>query len=227
MTVFYYDSKLPTSLQWNIGTQMALPWSSSLDISYVGSHAYNILGQNPDVNSPDLGVAYLAQNQDPTLVEHDARRRRGHDGPAAAVPRTGRDQYHVGQELERVRLDPDEPEPEIQGRRAGDVELHAQPAHDRQHRVHSCGCSTMRMARIKCATIRMCSTSCFATPAIGRTSSGRISCGSFRASRPTRRRRRLSAPSSTTGSCPASSPARPARGTIRHFRTTRTAATST
>ena len=67
MTVFYYDSKLPTSLQWNIGTQMTLPWSSSLDISYVGSHAYNILGQNPDVNSPDLGVAYLAQNQDPTL----------------------------------------------------------------------------------------------------------------------------------------------------------------
>jgi carboxypeptidase family protein len=67
MTVFYYDSKLPTSLQWNIGTQMTLPWSSSLDVSYVGSHSYNILGQNPDVNAPDLGVAYLPQNQDPTL----------------------------------------------------------------------------------------------------------------------------------------------------------------
>ena len=60
MTVFYYDSKLPTSLQWNIGTQMTLPWSSSLDVSYVGSHAYNILGQNPDVNSPDLGVGLSA-----------------------------------------------------------------------------------------------------------------------------------------------------------------------
>jgi hypothetical protein len=68
MTVFYYDSELPTSLQWNIGTQLTLPWSSSLDVSYVGSHAYNILGQNPDVNSPDLGVAYLPQNQDPTLA---------------------------------------------------------------------------------------------------------------------------------------------------------------
>ena len=67
MTVFYYDSKLPTSLQWNVGTQMTLPWSSSLDVSYVGSHSYNILGQNPDVNAPDLGVAYLPQNQDPTL----------------------------------------------------------------------------------------------------------------------------------------------------------------
>ena len=67
MTVFYYDSELPTSLQWNIGTQMTLPWSSSLDVSYVGSHAYNILGQNPDINAPDIGVAYLPQNQDPTL----------------------------------------------------------------------------------------------------------------------------------------------------------------
>lgn len=67
MTVFYYDSKLPTSLQWNIGTQMTLPWASSLDVSYVGSHSYNILGQNPDVNAPDIGVAYLAQYQDPTL----------------------------------------------------------------------------------------------------------------------------------------------------------------
>ena len=47
MTVFYYDSKLPTSLQWNIGTQMTLPWSSSLDVSYVGSHSYNILGSEP------------------------------------------------------------------------------------------------------------------------------------------------------------------------------------
>lgn len=68
MTVFYYDSKLPTSLQWNIGAQMTLPWSSSLDVSYVGSHAYNLLGVNPDVNAPDLGVAYLSQNQDPTLA---------------------------------------------------------------------------------------------------------------------------------------------------------------
>jgi hypothetical protein len=68
MTVFYYDSKLPTSLQWNGGVQMTLPWSSSLDVSYVGSHAYNILGNNPDLNTPDIGSAYLAKNQDPTLA---------------------------------------------------------------------------------------------------------------------------------------------------------------
>ena len=67
MTVFYYDSKLPTSYQWNIGTQMTLPWSSSLDVSYVGSHSENILGTNPDINAPDIGSAYLPQYQDPTL----------------------------------------------------------------------------------------------------------------------------------------------------------------
>ncbi|MEO7191008.1 MAG: carboxypeptidase-like regulatory domain-containing protein [Vicinamibacterales bacterium] len=68
MTVFYYDSKLPTSYQWNVGMQMALPFTSSLDISYVGSHSSHILGSNPDLNAPDIGVAYLQQNQDPTLA---------------------------------------------------------------------------------------------------------------------------------------------------------------
>ncbi|MEO7273565.1 MAG: hypothetical protein ABIX28_24150, partial [Vicinamibacterales bacterium] len=66
MTVFYYDSDLPTSYQWNVGVQMALPWSSTLDVSYVGSHSSDVLGSNPDVNAPDLGVAYLPENQDPT-----------------------------------------------------------------------------------------------------------------------------------------------------------------
>src|SRR4030095_376565 len=51
MTVVYSDAKLPPSLQWNAGVQMTLPFSSSLDVSYVGSHAYNILGSNPDINS--------------------------------------------------------------------------------------------------------------------------------------------------------------------------------
>ena len=45
---------------------MALPWSSALDVSYVGQYGYN-LGQTVDINQVDLGAAYLAQNQDPTL----------------------------------------------------------------------------------------------------------------------------------------------------------------
>src|SRR5258706_7582848 len=78
LTIFWYDSKLPSSAQWNAGVQMALPWSSALDVSYVGSHGYNALAQavvgttlatgTLDINAPDLGAAYLSQNQDPTLA---------------------------------------------------------------------------------------------------------------------------------------------------------------
>ena len=45
---------------------MALPWSSALDVSYVGQYGYN-LGQTVDINQVDLGAAYLPQNQDRTL----------------------------------------------------------------------------------------------------------------------------------------------------------------
>jgi Carboxypeptidase regulatory-like domain len=78
LTVYQYDSKLPSSLQWNSGVQMALPWSSSLDVSYVGIHGYNVVAQavvgtvlaanTLDLNAPDLGAAYLSQNQDPTVA---------------------------------------------------------------------------------------------------------------------------------------------------------------
>ena len=37
MVVFKYDSKLPSSYQWNGGVQFALPWSLSGDVSYVTS----------------------------------------------------------------------------------------------------------------------------------------------------------------------------------------------
>jgi hypothetical protein len=66
MTSFFYDSKLPGSVQWNAGLQMALPWASTLDVSYVGHHGYNLIGPNPDRNAPDFGAAFLAENQDPT-----------------------------------------------------------------------------------------------------------------------------------------------------------------
>jgi hypothetical protein len=51
---------------------MALPWASSLDLSYVGNHGFNRLGgfQGGNVvnfNAVDIGSAYLPQNQDTTL----------------------------------------------------------------------------------------------------------------------------------------------------------------
>ena len=74
--VFQYNAKIPSSLQWNVGTQFALPWSSVLDLSYVGQRGINLLrtqdntptGTNAqDLNAVDFGAAYLPQNQDPTL----------------------------------------------------------------------------------------------------------------------------------------------------------------
>jgi hypothetical protein len=67
LNIYQYDSKLPSDVQWNVGTQMALPWASSLDVSYVGQHGDNLL-QNVDINSVDFGTAFTAAAQDPTLA---------------------------------------------------------------------------------------------------------------------------------------------------------------
>ena len=71
MSVFQYAAQVPSSVQWNAGVQMALPWSSSLDVSYVGNHGYNLLGRfqggnTVNLNAVDIGTAYLPQYQDPT-----------------------------------------------------------------------------------------------------------------------------------------------------------------
>jgi hypothetical protein len=82
LSIYNYDSQLLSSTNWNVGVQMALPWSSALDVSYVGSYNYNsiafgAIGRAPsavgtgnglplDLNAPDLGTAYLPQYQDPT-----------------------------------------------------------------------------------------------------------------------------------------------------------------
>ena len=75
MITFQYDAQVPSSWQWQGGVQMALPWSSALDVSYVGNRGYNRLrafqgGGNGsvDLNAIDIGAAYLPQNQDPTLA---------------------------------------------------------------------------------------------------------------------------------------------------------------
>jgi hypothetical protein len=67
LTTYEYDAKLPSSAQFNFGVQMALPWSSSFDVEYVAQHGFN-LGQTINLNVIDLGSAFLAKNQDPTLA---------------------------------------------------------------------------------------------------------------------------------------------------------------
>jgi hypothetical protein len=67
MIVFKYDSELPSSYQWNVGMQFALPWSFTADISYVGQHGFNLL-QNVDINAVDMGTAFTGAAQDPTVT---------------------------------------------------------------------------------------------------------------------------------------------------------------
>ncbi len=67
ITVFQYEAKLPTSLQFSAGAQKLLPWATSLDLSYAGLHSWN--DQQPwNINSIDLGTAFLTTTQDPTLA---------------------------------------------------------------------------------------------------------------------------------------------------------------
>jgi len=66
LNVYRYAPDLPSSVQWNAGIQMMLPWSTSVDVEYVGQHGYNMpIGVN--INAVDFGTAFLPQYQDPTL----------------------------------------------------------------------------------------------------------------------------------------------------------------
>jgi len=67
-----YNSKIPSTAQWNGGIQKMLPGQMVLDVSYVGYYAYNRFGATQGGsqqlwNQVPLGTAYLPQFQDPTL----------------------------------------------------------------------------------------------------------------------------------------------------------------
>jgi hypothetical protein len=71
--VWPLEADIPSSVQWNAGVQVALPWASAVDISYVGQHGFNQLAEvrgqkGIDINAPDIGAAFLPENQDPTLA---------------------------------------------------------------------------------------------------------------------------------------------------------------
>ena len=66
LTVYQYESGLPSTWQWNGGAQVVLPWAVVLDVEYTGQHAYNLV-ENVNINAVDYGSALLAANQDPTL----------------------------------------------------------------------------------------------------------------------------------------------------------------
>src|SRR4029453_3874354 len=67
LDVYQYDAKIPSSRQWNGGVQMALPWSSSLDVAYTGQHSWNT-PQAVNINAGDFGAGCVPENQDPPLA---------------------------------------------------------------------------------------------------------------------------------------------------------------
>ena len=146
LAIFWYDAELPSSVQWNTGVQMALPWSSSLDVSYVGVHGYNVMAQavvgttlaanTLDINAPDLGAAFLSQNQDPTVAASTIpgasalstdflRPYRGLGAIFTSWPRA----------LDAVRFDSNVVQPQVPRRLAGGSELDLEPAHRREHEL--------------------------------------------------------------------------------------------
>lgn len=66
LTAIQRDTKLPSSTQWNVGIQMALPWVMSLDVAYVGQHSFNTFN-GVNINAIDLGTAFLSEYQDRSL----------------------------------------------------------------------------------------------------------------------------------------------------------------
>lgn len=62
-----YEAKLPTSTQFSGGMQMAIPFAMTLDVEWVGQHSYNTV-RTVNINTVDIGSAFLPQNQNPNLV---------------------------------------------------------------------------------------------------------------------------------------------------------------
>ena len=67
LVAYDQEGKSPTSYAFNLGIQYKLPLESVLDVSYVGTVASHLL-QRRNLNAPQYGAAYLAENQDPTLA---------------------------------------------------------------------------------------------------------------------------------------------------------------
>ena len=66
LNVYQLKSGLPTTWTWSGGVQLMLPWATMLDVAYNGQHSYNLVEGN-NINSIDLGAAFLPANQDPTV----------------------------------------------------------------------------------------------------------------------------------------------------------------
>ena len=108
LVVNEYDSALPTDIQWNVGVQIALPWASSVDVSYVGHHAFNVLGSTQNGNPVNFNTIDLGHHADARAARIRRSRRHGAEQqPAARLPRLRQHQHAVAQFHADVPLDPD------------------------------------------------------------------------------------------------------------------------
>ena len=188
MLIYDYDAKIGASTSWNGGVQMVLPWSSALDVSYVGTHNYNSVSfgsisvpanNDPmDLNAPDIGTAYLPQYQDPTA-------------PASTIPGARalptdlmRPYRGLGAIIAtrpifytQYRLAADVVQPPVPQRLAGRRQLDAEPAASRATRYRRSTCSTTPTARSVFGPNRTRSTRCCRTRGCGGISSRATSCG--------------------------------------------------
>ncbi len=101
---------LPTSIQWNGGAQMTLPWAMALDASYVGQHAYNLFN-GVNINAIDFGLYFLPESQDRTqtpttlgsnaLPQNNLRAIRGYAGITQQQNRAWRTYHSIQLSLNR------------------------------------------------------------------------------------------------------------------------------
>ena len=106
-----------------------LPWATSMDLSYVGLHSWN--DQQPwNINSIDLGSAFLSTTQDPTLAASTDRGRhllRGDEsGSGARLSRLQLDGQHepLLRRMADLPLHPALVQPPVQGRAAVRLQRH-------------------------------------------------------------------------------------------------------
>ena len=104
LSVYEYDSPLPSSWQWNGGPDGAAVEHRG-DVSYVGQHGFNIV-EGINLNAVDFGTAFLPENQDRDAGADDAGRDLALDRSDARVPRVQRDHAERQPRLDHASFAP-------------------------------------------------------------------------------------------------------------------------
>ena len=186
LSIWQYDMPLPSSMQWNIGTQFVdSVQRGRLTCSYTGQHSYSTLA-GVNINNIDIGSAYLPQFADPTQATPTAA-----NSYVSTQPNLVR--FYQGYSTITQQQS-------IGWRTYHSIQLAITRRHEewtvRSDSTTPCSCptnsswrrasSTTRTARSRSATIRRRPRSCSATTVRRRTSCARTSHGTCPICRPSR-----------------------------------------